>query len=188
MSYKIGVTYTLAGLSALAAKVWDSDLEVGLIGGAALLLLVGILGPGVEGLADGSVGGSVDDADVGPSLVGDAEVDLEVDNITGLVALDVGRVVGELDALAEVQVALLWVVALVGWHDTVQRLDVGGRVAVDALDKSLTASFLGGSSGDTRLRGGDITVAVGLGRERGNTEKSGNVHLGSKDSYVVDRM
>lgn len=163
---------TLASGGALAAQVGDGDGEGGLVGGAGL----GVGGedaPVGEGVADDGVAGRVDDGDVGRARVGGADVVGDGDRVADGVALDVGRVVVVLHALAQPEVALVGEVAA----DQLRlALDVAVRVRahhVVDLRSALGRHGRAGTTGSGRL---DHTVGGDHG-DHGGTESDGVLHL-----------
>lgn len=81
------------------------DAEVGVVGRQLCEVLVGVGGKRDEGLADDCVGGRVDDARVHRALVRDGNDRLHIDHLARSELLHLVRVVLELRAPAEAQVA-----------------------------------------------------------------------------------
>ena len=171
-------TYTGARLSTLSAELGNCDAEARLVCGK-----VGELGPisvsalpHLERVANDGVLGGIDNADVGVSDVGDADLDLEVDLVASLVLLDVLEVVLELVALAEVEIAVLGDAVLpVGAPH--EGLGVGRAIGLVEVDHVLAAD--GGSGFSRGTGGGGLDEAVGLdeGHEGREAEDGGRDHF-----------
>ena len=165
-------TYTNSRLGALAAQLGHLDAKFCLVGGWAAAGSI-IVGPRNQGGADDSVGRGVDDADVGVALVGNADPDLHVENVARLVALDIGRVVGELVALAEPEVALFGVVAArqAARVGSQKRFGVGSVVVLVKTRHDLATCRLGGRTRLPCCRLLDQAVGRRLSDEGGEAEQ-----------------
>lgn len=103
------------------------------------------------------------------------EVDLDRDHVACLPGLDVGFVVGELQAFAEVQVALGGMEALLRGGELGQLLHVGGVVLLDGVDEGSAAGGGGSAAGAARGRGGEYAMGES-GRNKGKKGGSGEMH------------
>jgi hypothetical protein len=102
--------HTSTSDGALATKVLrDGDVERGL-GGRDARSTGSVDVPRDQGSTDDSVGGGINDRDVGSALVGSANLELDRDDLTGSERLDEILVVLVLETLALPDLALLGVV------------------------------------------------------------------------------
>lgn len=99
-----------------------------------------------------------------------ADVDGEVDGLTGLVGVDVVRVVGVLVTLAEPDVTGVGVVVALTRGDLQFTLNVAVVVGLLVVVDLLATSLLHGATGHTSLGGGDETVTLSQGDEPGEGE------------------
>lgn len=161
-------TYTSASLRALLLQPGrDLDRKLDLISGGLSARRVVIL-PLDQRRAHDLVGGGVDHRDVGVTLVRDADKHFEVDDVSRLVSLDVGDVVGELVALAEPEVAL----ACVRWAGVAaeEGFRVRGLVLLVEVDEGLSAR---GGRGGAGLPGDGWFLDDAVGRSQGDEGAEG---------------
>lgn len=132
-----------------------------------------MVGPSNQRRADNAVAGRIDDGNVGMSLMRDPDPDIEIDDLTGGVALYVGGVVCKLVASAEPEVAVLGVVRLLqtAWVGSEESFGVRGVVGSVEVGHNLAACCLGGFSRPTCCRLSDKAVCRSLGDEPSEAEQ-----------------
>jgi hypothetical protein len=166
---------TVSSLGALTTQaLGKSDAEGSVVGvetsvGSIVLKLD-------KRLSDHLISGGLDNGDVGVTGVRSSNVDVKVNLLTELVALDIVLVVVELEALAQPEVAVLGV--KVGSDDLLDALDVAVDVGALLVEGLLAASSLEGVAGLAGRR--RLDEAVG-GDEGKKSKKGGGVlHFGGR--------
>ncbi|KAH6999030.1 hypothetical protein BKA56DRAFT_40983 [Ilyonectria sp. MPI-CAGE-AT-0026] len=174
---------TVTGGGALAAEVvGDGDAEGGVVGGHARV--GGIVGELDQGRADDAVGAGLDNRDVGVAGVGSGNVDGEVDRLAGGVALDEVGVVGELETLAEPQVAGRGVE--VAANNLQNALDIAVDVRGLLVVGLVTASSAEGIAGLAGRGGLDEAVGGDEGHDGGEGGKG--LHFGGWGYKRISRV
>lgn len=105
------------------------------------------------------------------------QVDVHGHDVAGLPRLHVGRVVSELETLAEVEVASGSLVALISSGEFAELLDVGGVVLLDGVDEGRPAGGGRGFADAPGRRGGDYAVREDGGYDGQESGGGGEVHV-----------